>query len=81
MLDFGAHVHCINGLFFVAKTEGKIRMIVDARPVNEYFREPPSSEYASGASFASLRAPRSEMLLLPNMMLRISFIDYVFLPI
>ena len=57
LLDFTAHVHCMNGLFFVAPKEGTIRMIVDARPANEHFREPPSSSYDSGSFFASLRVP------------------------
>ena len=62
LVEFSAHVHCVNGLFFVAKKGGRLRMILDARPANDHFRTPPSSTYSSGASFASLRIPADKVL-------------------
>ena len=56
----------MNGLFFVTKKNDKQRMILDAKPANWYFREPPTTQNASGSSFASLRVPEDKELYIAN---------------
>ena len=56
-VEFNARVKTVNGLFFVAKKDGKLRMLSAARPTNGYYRMPSSSEHCSGSSFASLCVP------------------------
>ena len=56
----------MNGLFFATRKNDKQRMILDARPANWYFREPPTTTNASGSSFASLRVPEDKEFYIAN---------------
>lgn len=40
MIDFTTEPKCVSGIFCVAKDGGKLRLIMDARPVNVMFVEP-----------------------------------------
>ena len=55
-------VECVCGLFFVSKKNKKLRLIIDARRANVFFRRPPSGENSSLAALGNLRVPRGEKL-------------------
>ena len=44
----------IVGVFFVRKKSGKLRMVVDARRSNAYFRKPRHTQLCTGAGLSSL---------------------------
>ena len=50
------------GIFFVTKKAGRLRMILDARRSNVYFRKPPSRHNSSAACFGELRVPEGRQL-------------------
>ena len=45
------------GIFFVAKKDGRIRIIFDTRILNTKFRDPPSTRLPSAAAISSLEVP------------------------
>eukprot|EP00959_Pyramimonas_sp_CCMP1952_P123059 2572426-Pyramimonas_sp.AAC.1 len=50
------------GIFFVRKKSGKLRLIVDARSVNQNLRRPTSIQLASTAAMVGLEAEPGDML-------------------
>ena len=76
LVQFSQSFLCINGLFFVPQKDGRLRMIVDARPASEMFRAPPSADYSSSSSFASLRVPEGQRLYMAQYAVRDFFIDF-----
>ena len=62
VLKFASSVWCVNGLFFVTKKDGRLRLIVDARVANTFFRRPPTGETGSAANLADLKVPDSKDL-------------------
>jgi len=44
MVSFTTAPRCVNGVFFVDKGDGTLRFIVNARPANSMFVEPPHTE-------------------------------------
>lgn len=54
MLSFTTSPLCVNGLFGTPKGDGQTRLILDARPANCYFVDPPSVQLPSPAHLAAL---------------------------
>ena len=54
MISFTNKPKVVNGLFGVAKPDGDIRLILDARPANSIFVTPPSVKLPSPTAFANL---------------------------
>ena len=52
----------INGLFGVAKPDGKIRLIIDARHANRIFAEPPHVELPTPTLLGNMEAPPDRKL-------------------
>ena len=50
---------CEIGLFFVAKKNGSLRMIIDARPANSVFRKPPHTPLCNSEVFANIESTES----------------------
>ena len=48
------------GVFFVLKTNGKLRLIIDARAVNQILRRPHRTKLASTSAMAEVRTSPSE---------------------
>ena len=55
-------VKCTVGIFFVLKKNGKLRLILDARRCNQFFRRPPSGNNTSLSALSHLRVPRGEQM-------------------
>jgi hypothetical protein len=49
-------------MFFVSKKNGKLRLIIDCRRVNQLLRLPPRTPLASSAAFAEVQAPEGSGL-------------------
>ena len=62
MLDFTTQPRCVNGVFGVPKPDGAIRLIIDARPANAVFAEPPHVELPTPDLIANLVAARRHAL-------------------
>ena len=62
VIDVACLVVCIQGLFFAFKKDGRLRMIVDARVSNTFFKRPPSGETGSASSLGELQIPEGEIL-------------------
>jgi hypothetical protein len=54
MLSFTTQPKVVNGLFGVAKPDGDIRLILDARPANSVFVSPPPIRLPSPTAFSNL---------------------------
>jgi hypothetical protein len=57
MVAFTTTPTCVNGVFAAPKGEGRQRLIIDARPANALFAEPPMVELPSPEIIAQLEAP------------------------
>ena len=57
MIRYATEGEVTVGVFFVKKTSGKIRIILDTRIVNTEFKTPESTRLPSAGSFASLETP------------------------
>ena len=62
MIEFGRSAVIELGIFFVEKKNGKLRMIVDARRLNQRCKKPPSVSLASGDSLANLEIDPQSVL-------------------
>ena len=62
MIGFTHHPKVVNGLFGVEKDESSIRLIIDARPANERFVDPPHVELPTPSTLAALHVPPSASL-------------------
>lgn len=51
-LTYTQHPKCFCGVFFVRKSDDKIRMIIDARNTNRLFKEPPGVELLTADGFS-----------------------------
>jgi len=60
MIDFTTDPKVINGYFGVPKDEDKIRLIIDARPANNVFIDPPKVELPTPDLLANLVAPTDQ---------------------
>ena len=56
--DVKSHV----GIFFVKKKSGKLRLILDCRRTNQYFRTPPSGATTGLGALGEIRVPEGEVL-------------------
>jgi len=56
MIDFSVRPKVVNGLFGVPKGDKQIRLIIDARPANSVFPEPPSVRLPTPDLMARVRA-------------------------
>ena len=54
MLKFGGDRRSTVTPFFVAKKNGKLRLVLDCRASNQFFRPPPDIAMSAGYSFAQL---------------------------
>jgi len=57
LVRFGRSRKSTVGLFFVAKKDGRLRLIFDTRIANCVFVEPPHTELPTSAAFSKLEAP------------------------
>jgi hypothetical protein len=57
MVTFLTSVKVVNGLFAIPKDKDSQRLIIDARPANAYFIEPPHVHLPTPDIFASLHVP------------------------
>ena len=57
LIRWGRSCKCECGLFFVPKKSGSLRMIVDARRINQLCRKPPSVQLATGDSLSRIEVP------------------------
>eukprot|EP00973_Karenia_brevis_P038550 5319460-Karenia_brevis.AAC.1 len=62
VVGFSESIRCQCGIFFVRKKNGSLRLILDARLANTYFRRAPSGRNASAACFGELRGKKDEQL-------------------
>ena len=62
MVTFLRSVHVVNGVFGVRKDVDKIRLILDARPANAFFEEPPKVELCTPDLISRLVVDASEPL-------------------
>ena len=62
MLRPGGHKKATVTPFFVRKKDGRIRLVLDARQVNQFFRRPKKVELGSGAALAQLECEAGETL-------------------
>ena len=62
MVQFTTSPQVINGLFGVDKPDGSIRLIVDGRPANETFVEPPHVELPTPDLLPRLQVPANQSL-------------------
>ena len=54
MLSWRVGGESLLGIFFVAKKSGKLRIILDTRDINGFFKDPPGTRLPSGAAFGAL---------------------------
>ena len=75
VVRFSREVKVVNGIFFVKKKNGKLRLMLDARRASVFFKNPPSRNNASASCLAlplrttaftsaSLKRPPTTMLVL-----------------
>eukprot|EP00974_Lingulodinium_polyedra_P114560 11091398-Lingulodinium_polyedra.AAC.1 len=57
MLSVGSHRIASVTPFFVKKKNGRIRLVLGARGVNEFFGTPPKPDLGSAAAVAQLELP------------------------
>ena len=50
------------GVFFVAKKNGAIRMILDTRVVNCFFKDPPKTQLPSASALTAIECQAGEEL-------------------
>ena len=62
MLGFTSSPQGLVTPFFVAKKDGRQRLILDCRGVNRRFQEPPAMSMAAGASWGQLHLPKQSTL-------------------
>ena len=62
MVNFTQRPRVINGLFGTPKSEGRIRLVVDARPANHFFSRPPPVHLPTPDVLCSLSVPLGEKL-------------------
>jgi hypothetical protein len=62
MLDFCLQPKVVNGIFGVPKDENAIRLIIDCRPANGAFVDPPHVELPTPDKFCELRMPSDKKL-------------------
>jgi hypothetical protein len=62
MLKFTTTPKVVNGLFATPKSDGKLRLIIDARAANNVFADPPDVELPSPELLARLQAPQGETI-------------------
>jgi hypothetical protein len=60
ILELTTSPRCVNGLFGVPKSDSETRLILDARPANCYFADPPHVELPSPSHFAQLQVDRRQ---------------------
>ena len=60
MLDFEAEVKSLVTPFFVTKKSGKLRMVLDCRVSNTFFKDPPDIAMPAGYSFSQLELGPNE---------------------
>ena len=60
MLEFTDSPICVNGIFGIPKSDGQIRLILDARPANCWFTDPPHVSLPSPSHLASLVVPSGD---------------------
>ena len=58
MLTYSIDPAVVVGIFAVDKPDGKLRLILDGRPANDVFAEPPAVELPTPDLFAKLQVPR-----------------------
>ena len=57
LITWSSEALCECRLFFVPKKSGQLRLIVDARPMNQRCREPPHVALATGAALSRIEVP------------------------
>jgi hypothetical protein len=62
MLDFSLQPKIVNGIFGVPKVQDAIRLIIDCRPANGAFVEPPHVDLPTPDKFCELRMPSDKKL-------------------
>lgn len=62
MITFTTKPRAIITPFFVAKKNGKLRLVLDCRGVNQMFRPPPALAMSAGFSWSRLSVERSQTL-------------------
>ena len=62
MIEFGRSAAIELWIFCVEKKNGKLRMVVDARRLNQRCKKPPSVSLASGDSLANLEIDPQHVL-------------------
>jgi hypothetical protein len=62
VLQYRRRSRCKIGIFFVRKSNGDLRMVVDCRQANCRFRKPPKTRLVSGSTFGELLLPSGETL-------------------
>ena len=62
MIDFTSEPQDLVTPFFVAKKDGRQRLILDCRGVNRRFRAPPSMSLAAGYTWSHLQLPSDKQL-------------------
>ena len=66
MLSFTRAPAVVNGLFGVHKPDGSMRLIIDARPANATFVEPPRVELPTPDLLPRLQVPPTKPSTQPN---------------
>ena len=77
LVKFCQSAKVTNGLFFVRKKSGKLRMILDAWPANQLFRKAPTGQNGSAASFGELRQDPGVPLYIAQYDVKDYFTDWV----
>ena len=62
VLKFSNWVKVEVGIFFVLKKNGKLRLILDARKSNLFFRRPPTGDNSSLSALGGIRIPKGKTL-------------------
>ena len=62
VVSFASQVKVQLGCFFVFEKNRKLRLIIDARLSNTFFRRPPSGNNSSASALAALRVPTGSVL-------------------
>ena len=62
IIRFDTSVKCQLGCFFVRKKNGKLRLVIDARRANAFFRVPPTGANSSSSTLGNLRIPKNKKL-------------------
>ena len=62
MLDFARGAASVIAPFFVAKKNGKLRLVLDCRATNQKFAHPPDIALAAGYTFSQLEVPCGETM-------------------